>query len=188
MKICALFVASMLTGCATDDGGPDVDPVAFPTGIYSLHAEAHSDTCEPARVTGDVGEVAVIVANDRISTSAPLGSAPFVTLVGYELPASTGYRSSTGAGIDPSAPCGGHSSLLLTRDLVTSGADHLVVQEMASWNISAPCTNDVVVDGLPIRTCQSDIEYTSTLVTACEAPCTIVAEASDGVHLRCKCP
>src|SRR6185503_18665752 len=68
MKIHALFVASMLTGCATDDGEPDVDPVAFPTGIYSLHAGARSDTCDPARVTGDVGEVAVIVASDRIST------------------------------------------------------------------------------------------------------------------------
>jgi hypothetical protein len=186
MKIYALFIAAMLAGCTADAGGPDLDPLALRTGIYSLHAETHSDTCDPARITGDVGEVAVVVASDRISTAAPLGSASFFTLVTYELPASTGYRSSTGS--DPSAPCGGHSSLLLTRELVASDVDHMVVQEIARWNISAPCTNDVTVQGLPTRTCDSDMEYTSTLVTACEAPCTIASEASQGIHLRCMCP
>jgi hypothetical protein len=188
MKLDAPFIAAMLAGCAGDAGQPDLDPVALPTGIYSLHAESRSDTCDPARVTGDVGEVAVIVASDRISTAAPLGSASLFTLVTYELPASTGYRSSTGPGIDLSMPCGGHSSLVLTRDLVASSADDMIVQEEASWNISAPCTNDMTVAGLPTRTCRSDMEYTSTLVTACEAPCVIVTEASEGIHLRCMCP
>jgi hypothetical protein len=188
MKIYALFVAAMLAGCAADAGRPDLDPVALRTGIYSLLAETRSDTCDPARFAGDVGEVAVVVASDRISTAAPLGSASLFTLVTYELPASTGYRSSTGAGIDPSVPCGGHSSLLLTRDLVASDVDHMVVQEIARWNISAPCMNDVIVPGLPTRTCDSDMEYTSTLVTPCEAPCLIISEASEGIHLRCMCP
>jgi hypothetical protein len=188
MKIDALCIAAMLAGCAADAGRPDLDPGALRTGIYSLHAEARTDTCDPARVTGDVGEVAVVVASDGISTAAPLGSASLFALVTYELPASTGYRSSTGPGIDPSVPCGGHSSLLLTRDLVASDVDHMVVQEITRWNISAPCTNDVTVQGLPTRTCDSDMEYTSTLVTGCEAPCAIVSEASQGIHLRCTCP
>ncbi len=187
MKIYPLFIA-MLAGCAADAGRPDLDPLPLRAGIYSLHAETNSDTCDPARVTGDVGEVAVVVATDRISTAAPVGSASSFTFVTYELPASTGYRSSTGPGIDPSVPCGGHSSLLLTRDLVESDADHMVVQEIASWNISSPCTNDMTIDGLPAQTCDSDMEYTSTLVKPCEAPCTIVTEASLGIHLRCMCP
>jgi hypothetical protein len=178
----------MLAGCAADPGRPDLDPVALPTGIYSLHAEARSDTCDPARVTGDVGEVAVLVSSGGISTVAPFGSASLFALVDYNLPASTGYRSSMDPGIDLSVPCGGHSSLLLTRELVASTADDMVVQETARWDISEPCTNGMTVQGLPTRTCRSDMEYTSTLVTGCESPCEIVSEASEGVRLRCRCP
>lgn len=177
-----MFIA-VLAGC-TD--ASHVDPSELHGGIYSLHIATRADTCDPQRISGDFGTFAVGVAKDGIS-----GVDPFVYPFGsgyqrFVLPADTGYTISTGTGIDPSALCGGHSSFLTTRQLVTTATDGMVVNETTDWIITAPCTNGTVVLGLPVASCHSDQDQSYRLVTACDAPCQVRQEPPG--PLTCACP
>jgi hypothetical protein len=176
---------AVLAGC-TD--ASHVDPSELHTGIYTLQISTREDTCDPKRISGEFGTFFVGVSKDGIS-----GWDPYVELSGslyqrYDLPADAGYTLSTGAGIDPSTSCGGHSSFLTTRQLVTTTTDGMVVNETTDWTITAPCTNDVLVLGLPVASCHSDLDQSYRLVTACEPPCQVRGESGSPDSLTCVCP
>jgi hypothetical protein len=128
----------------------------------------NADTCQPARLSGVVGDEPVTVAAAGINIAVPLQSGHAWSR--YELLAATDH----GTPVDELAGCGSASEHLELQK-IGSTADGLEVSAIQDWTVSSPCATD----GVPAASCHADQMLAYSLRMTCKLPL-VITVALDG--------
>lgn len=199
-SLSSLLTIVFLTGCSAGglglqpDGGIAAQDVV--SGIYELTITTNSDSCDPLRTSGDVGQVPLINLADQMriwTVARPQSDKDSGLGKEYDLAATNGYSVVEDDRATDS--CRHHLDaqfLSATRTEVSVGAieDLQVPCPGLSWDGDPP----------PHTDCHSDQMRTYTLVTPCPSPKLIVDGAiavnetagysgfAFGEHFRCVDP
>jgi hypothetical protein len=183
MKAIVWVAGGVLIGCS--ESPTEVSPDELHSGVYALQITKSVDSCDPPRVTGDAGRVAVSVSEQGIGAFEPIELKLATGYQQYELAADAGYTRSSGAGIDASSLCGGHSTFLIDRHLTSATSAGFVVAKTTDWTVTVACPGDVVSEA-PAASCHSVQDLRYQLVTVCDAPCQLRSERIG--EFTCACP
>lgn len=167
------WIVLLLAGCASAH-----TPEQIGSGIYDLRIEGDVEDCAPARPTGAMGAVAVLVEDEAID--APVPDAPTAPLLAprVRLTPESAFHVETNRNLPSCAGAWVHE----TWTVMSTASEAFELAHTQAWQGVESCAD---ASAVPAADCRSERHFRYTLRTACAAPCTLVLAADDTVACSC---
>lgn len=188
-----LTIVVMAISNCTPMPGVSSNPDRVPDGIYSFEQQTISDNCQPAKVSGDRGQVGVTAYDSGYILSYE----DFGT-VQDEFPWSGSTKTVTFSAIG----CDAGVEIELSKKMLSAGS-RLEASLIRKYTVPSGCNPSSSSPQLPASSCVVEQKLRYSMVTPCEQPCLMKVKlapmpdseslwAADGGRPRdtvtCECP
>lgn len=171
----AAALAVVFPACSAAHRSSEVLP-----GIYDLSIRGEVDACSPARETGAMGEVGVVVAPGQVNVPVP--DATEVDALRVSLSRTDGWHGATSIDL---AGCVG-ATLDRSWTVLDSDDGSFAVAYRESWRGLEGCGAAMrsIMPEAPTADCDADLVLDYQLREACHAPCEVGVSA---LGVACVC-
>lgn len=166
------WILAALAGCSTAHGPAE----EISSGAYALTIGSLSDHCSPERISGEIGEAAVVRAGGVLSVVVP-GPAPadvqHLTLLEAE-----GFHRESVGGMEECSTARTHRRWTV----VEQTADSFVLERVERFEGLSTCGP---MEDAPEADCEAVSELRFRLLSECAAPCEVTWSPAAGVACAC---